>query len=118
MEGEEIKEIPEEKKEPEPKGKVQKDKRGCSWWMVVIISIAVSVLSIFTYDRFFATKVVSIDIKGFLAEQRDLYVAGKIDDKQVEANLDRLEQTANNIPSNKVVIMGDAVVRNAEKINP
>lgn len=87
-----------------------------NWLFVGIISLLISVSSIFVYDRFFVQKIVAVDLKGFIAEQRDLYLAGKINDDQFKANVDRVEMIISSIPKNKVVIMGDAVVRNAEEI--
>lgn len=96
-------------------------KRGFSmpgWLAAALISVAVSVLSIFIYDRFLIKKIVSMDIKGYIAEQRDLYLAGRINDEQFRANIDKLEARVKSIPSNQVVIMGDAVVKNAEIVKP
>lgn len=89
-----------------------------AWLMTVIISLLMSALSIFVYDRFFIQKIVAIDIKGYIAEQRDLFLAGKINDEQFKANIDKLEAAVKNMPDNKVLIMGDAVVKNAEVIKP
>lgn len=92
------------------------------WWitglLVLGISLASSAASIVVYDRYFATRIVAVDVKGFIAEQRDLFVQGKIDDEQLRRNIESLEKAIENIPSNEVVIMGDAVVRNAKTIRP
>lgn len=86
--------------------------------VILFISVLTSILSVFVYDRYFAQKIVAVDIKGYIAEQRDLYVAGKINDEQLKQNIDRLEKVLADIPKNKVVIMGDAVIRNAEIVKP
>ena len=88
------------------------------WFLTALVSIAMAALAIFVYDRYFTQKIVSLDIKGFIAEQRDLYLAGKINDEQFRASLDRLEAKVKSIPGNQVVIMGDAVVKNAEIVKP
>ena len=103
----EIKEIPQKKGFAVP-----------GWLLTALVSLVVSVLSIFVYDHFFIKKIVSLDIKGYIAEQRDLYLAGKINDEQFRANIDKLEARVKSIPSNQVVIMGDAVVKNAEIVKP
>lgn len=97
--------------------------RPLSLWLVTVflvlgISLASSAASILVYDRYFATRIVAVDVKGFIAEQRDLFVQGKIDDEQLRKNIESLEKAIENIPSNEVVIMGDAVVRNAKTIRP
>jgi len=86
--------------------------------LVLGISLASSAASIVIYDRYFATRIVAVDIKGFIAAQRDLFVQGKIDDDQLRKNIESLEKAIEGIPSNEVVIMGDAVVRNAKTIRP
>jgi len=87
-------------------------------FLVLGISLASSAASILVYDRYFATRIVAVDVKGFIAEQRDLFVQGKIDDGQLKRNIESLEKAIESIPSNEVVIMGDAVVRNAKTIHP
>lgn len=103
----------------------QKDKPGrnltrrlVTAFLVLGILLASSAASIVVYDRYFATRIVAVDIKGFIATQRDLFVQGKIDDDQLRKNIESLEKAIENIPSNEVVIMGDAVVRNAKTIRP
>ena len=102
---------------PKKRG-IIKDPAVYRWFLTVLVSVTISVLSIFVYDRFFIQKVVSLDVKGFIAEQRDLYLSGKISDEQFRANIDRLEARVKSIPRNRVVIMGDAVIKNAEVIRP
>jgi hypothetical protein len=87
-------------------------------FLVMGISLASSAALILIYDRYFATRIVAVDIKGFIAEQRDLFVQGKIDDGQLKRNIESLEKVIESIPSNEVVIIGDAVVRNAKTIRP
>mgnify|MGYP000944201426 FL=1 len=62
--------------------------------------------------------MVSIDIKGYITEQRDKYIAGKLTDDELKRSFDRLEQVVTAIPKNKAVLMGDLVVRNVETIKP
>jgi hypothetical protein len=86
--------------------------------LVLGISLASSAAAIVVYDRYFATRIVAVDIKGFIAAQRDLFVQGKIDDDQLRKNIESLEKAIESIPANEVVIMGDAVVRNARIVKP
>lgn len=88
------------------------------WLTVVLVSLGISVASILVYDRYFATRIVAVDIKGFIAAQRDLFVQGKINDEQLQQNIESLERVIENVPANEVVIMGDAVVRNAKIVKP
>jgi len=86
--------------------------------IVLIVSLFSSAVSVFVYDRFYAQKVAAIDIKGYLAEQKDLYTAGKLTDDQFEAKLDTLEALVDSVPKNKALITGDVAVRNIEIIKP
>ena len=86
--------------------------------LCVAISLVASVSTIAGYDRWYAQKVVAVDIKGYIAQQQDSYLAGKMDDNELKKSFDRLEAVITAIPRNRVVIMGDAVVRNAETVKP
>ncbi|WP_232286675.1 hypothetical protein [Pelobacter propionicus] len=84
----------------------------------LVISLGASLATIAGYDRWFAQKVVAVDIKGYIAQQRDNYLAGKLNDVELKKSFDRLEAVITAIPKNRVIIMGDAVVRNAETVAP
>lgn len=95
---------------------------GISLPVVICISLLVALItsfaSLYSYDRWYAQKLVAVDIKGYIAQQRDNYIAGKMNDEELKRSFDRLESVVIAIPKNKVVIMGDAVVRNIETIRP
>lgn len=82
------------------------------------VSLGASLATIAGYDRWYAQKVVAVDIKGYIAQQRDNYLAGKLSDEELRKSFDRLEAVITAIPKNRVIIMGDAVVRNAETLKP
>ena len=86
--------------------------------LCVAISCCASLIVIYGYDRWYAQKIVAVDIKGYIARQRESYLAGKMTDDELKKSFDRLESVITAIPRNRVVIMGDAVVRNAETVNP
>ena len=88
-------------------------------WLAVaaislLVSITVSAGSVYVYDRFYAQKIVAVDIKGYIAAQRDLYLSGKETGKEFRANIDKLAVAVKGIPKNRVAIMGDAVIKNAK----
>jgi len=71
------------------------------------------------YDNYFAQKIVALDVKGYITEQRDLYLGGKITDAELKESFDRLEKVKEKVPKNKVIILGDVLVRkNVEEIIP
>lgn len=84
--------------------------------LCLFISLASSLTTIFAYDRFYAQKMVAVDIRGYITEQRNAYVAGKITEEQLKGKFDELERVVTSIPKNKIVMMGDAVVRNVEVV--
>lgn len=85
--------------------------------IAVFVSIMTSGAMLVAYDHWVAPRIVSVDIKGYIADQRDLYVAGKITDEQFRANVDRMAAVIEGLPKNRIVVMGDAVIRGAEKVD-
>jgi hypothetical protein len=86
--------------------------------MIALISLLTSIGSVWTYDRYYAQKVVAVDLNGFLDVQKEAFVRGAIDEKELERRIDHLERTVNAIPSRYAVILGDVVVRHVEVIRP
>ena len=86
--------------------------------LCLVVSFGASLATIIGYDRWYAQKIVAVDIKGYIAQQRDSYLAGKLNDDELKKSFDRLEAVITAIPKNRVIIMGDAVVRNAETVKP
>ncbi len=87
------------------------------WLGSIVISILFSVLSVLIYDQLFATKIVALDFRGFIAYQRELYTTNKITDEQFRQNVDNLEKAILGTPKNHVIIMGDAVLGRVDKID-
>jgi len=69
------------------------------------------------YHYFIAPQIVAMDIKGFISQQRELYVLGKIDSDQFKKNVDRMEAMITGLRPNQVALMGDAVIRNVKVID-
>jgi len=85
----------------------------------VLISALLTIGLLAAYDNYFAQKIVALDVKGYIAEQRDLYLAGKINDAQLKESFDRLERVKDKVPRNRIIILGDVLVRkNVEEITP
>lgn len=84
----------------------------------LLVALITSFAIVYSYDRWYAQKIVAVDIKGYIAQQRDNYMAGKLTDEELKRSFDHLENVVIAIPKNRVVIMGDAVVRNVETIKP
>lgn len=84
--------------------------------LCLFIAIITSLTSLYVYDRWYVQKMVAVDIRGYITEQRNAYIAGKLTDEQLKGKFDDLERVVTSIPKNKIVIMGDAVVRNVEVV--
>lgn len=84
----------------------------------LIVSLAVVTGAIYLYDENFAQKVVAVDLKSFLQEQKDDYLDGKITEEDMNRRMDELEVFVDQIPKNHSVILGDVVVRNIKVLKP
>lgn len=85
----------------------------------VLLSVAAMIGILVVYDKYYAQKIVALDVKGYIAEQRDLFLTGKINEEQLKQSFDRLEQVKEKVSKNRVIILGDALVRkNVEEIRP
>jgi hypothetical protein len=85
--------------------------------LLLIVNIIVSITAVSLYDRYFARRVAFIDIRGYMLDRKKLFLAGSITEKQFTESVDEIEKALQKTDKRTVVLLGDAVVRNAEKIN-
>ena len=83
---------------------------------VIVITLIIALLTVTVYDRFFATKVVMVDLTEFIKEQEKLLARGEIDQAEVSANLSRIQMYIKNQPKNLMVITKDVVLANGREI--
>lgn len=83
-----------------------------------LVSLAISLGSVYLYDRFMAQKIVAVDLQGFLAAQKESYLRGEIDDDELKRRMDSLELFVTAIPKRYAVVLGEVVVRNVEVVKP
>ncbi len=99
-------------KKQRPKAQVEKG--------IIATMIAVSLLSstvaVAVYDRFFAQKIVTINLRQYMENQRDLYLSGKLTADQVKQNLDGFIASVKAAPKNKVILLEDVVANSTEKL--
>jgi hypothetical protein len=89
----------------------------CAAILVIVVSLASSIGTVAAYDRWFAQKVVAVDVSEFLQEQRDLVLAKKITMDDFKANLEHYIAALKNQPKNKVLILEDVIAsKNLEKV--
>lgn len=84
--------------------------------LATLVSSIVSCGSLLMYDRFFAQKIMTVNMTQYLKDQSDLYFAGKITRDELAANFDRFSQTVKAQPKNKVILLEDVVANGAEKL--
>ena len=85
---------------------------------IIVVSILCSSVTTAVYDSFFAQKIVKVNMQQYLANQRELFFAGKLSKEEVEDNLGRYINNIKNQPKNRVVILEDVIASGAEKLNP
>jgi hypothetical protein len=85
--------------------------------MLLILNIAISIICLYVYDQYFARKVAVIDIRGYMMDRKNLFLSGKMSEKEFTASVDNIEKALKQTNKRTVVLLGDAVVRNAEKIH-
>lgn len=107
-------------------GSEQKDTtpvtRGPGLIVTVCISLVVSLLMatavVALYDQRYAQKVVTIDLKGYIRNQREKAVNNEVSDDELRRNIDAMEAALLAEPANHTVLLKDVVLRNAREIKP
>ena len=101
----------------EPTGRAPGITTRCATVLVIVVSLISSVSTIAVYDRWFAQKVVAVNISEFVQGQRDLVLAKKITLDEFKVNLSRYIAALKSQPKNKVLILEDVIAsKNLERI--
>ena len=97
-------------------------KHGPSMIAVGLIVLTVSLVTatgiVAVYDQRYAQKIVAMDLKGYIRQQRDRMVAEELDEEQFRKSLDTMEAALLAVPANHTVIMKEVVLRNGREIRP
>lgn len=87
-----------------------------------LIALAVSLVTamgvVAFYDQRYAQKIVTMDLKNYIREQRDKAVSGEISDEALRKNIDAMETALLAEPENHIVLLKEVVLRNAREIKP
>ena len=97
---------------------------GILYATVVIVSLMTSVLSVFVYDRFFATRIGTYDLPGHVLWLRNNLVAkmqsGAINEQQAQElmakDLEGVNTIIKALPRNVIVISGDTVIGSPKRL--
>ena len=82
---------------------------------VLLIALAVTCITLFAYDRWFAPRVVAFELKGYLRTQKALLANGEITEAQWQQRLDRLEQVFRELPPNRTILLKEVVLKNGRE---
>ena len=96
----------------------QTTRTGPGYLEVIVITLLVAGTALLAYDRLFATKIKTLDLKGYLRAQKSLLVTGEITETQLKESLDRLEKTINQeaADANSIIVLKEVVLRNGNEI--
>ncbi|WP_224962472.1 hypothetical protein [Geomonas subterranea] len=83
---------------------------------VVLVSLAMSILSVVVYDRFFTVKLASFDMLGYSEQIKGALAEKKITLAQADEMFKSVRKQIDSLPSKYVVISGDAILGNAPKV--
>ena len=83
---------------------------------VIGIALTAAFLCLAVYDHFFASKLVVIDLTGFVKEQMELFTQGKIGEADVAGRLAQFQEFVKKQPKNLTVITKDVVLANGREI--
>ena len=82
---------------------------------VLLIALAVTCITLFAYDRWFAPRVVAFELKGYLRTQKALLANGEITEAQWQQGLDRLEQVFREQSPNRTILLKEVVLKNGRE---
>lgn len=93
-----------------------KKNRVSLFMLALLLNVAVSAATVAVYDHFFTQKIVAMDLRGFVQQQQELFTAGRLSQRQYEANMDRFEAKLDSLPKNTVVLMAESSIRGVEVV--
>jgi hypothetical protein len=85
----------------------------------ICLCCLISFLSIITYDRFYALKIVAIDTTPFIKKIQSEYLKGGMTEAELDKKLKGLLAIIESQPKNQVILMSEVVVsKNVKKYQP
>lgn len=76
-----------------------------------VISIAIFLIGIFIYHKNFTLKVYSVDLKGFIAQQKELLKENGKGKETVDRNFIELDKKIREKGDNVVILTSDVVIK-------
>jgi hypothetical protein len=91
-------------------------KIGPGYLEIIAIAGMITIGILWGYDQFYAQKVLTFDLKGYLREQTALIKAGEMTEEQFKINLNKMEAVLDAEKGHHVIMLKDVVIRNGEEI--
>ncbi|MDO3380346.1 hypothetical protein [Geoalkalibacter halelectricus] len=114
-----------QKQSPAPKQAKTEASAGVGWnamlAAILAVSVAVSSVTTFFYHHYFVPQpkqIVAVDILGYMATQKEDYVAGRINDTELERRFEALENLVVSFGEGVVVLSADSVLHGVEVLKP
>jgi len=92
------------------------EKKSGSIIVTLIIAVVCSVSSVFLYDSFWAPKIYSFDVKGFLETQKQMVMDDKISVEDLDNNFNTLDAYLASAPKNYRILLQDVCVASVPNI--
>jgi len=86
--------------------------------IALVVSFITAMGVVAFYDQRYAQKIVTMDLQGYIRNQRDKAVNGEISDEELRQNIDAMEAALLGEPANHIVLLKEVVLRNAREIKP
>jgi hypothetical protein len=90
---------------------------GFLYTVVCVVALLSSLLTVFAYDRVYATKILVFDLQDYLTKIRTDAANNKLTQEQYKARLDVLETSVLAVPKNTIIFTGDVILgKNAKRL--
>lgn len=78
--------------------------------VTVLLSVSCSIITIAAYHVYFSQRTVIMDIAGFIASQKEDYMAGKISAGELVQNIDTLVSQIETVKKDKLLVLDQTAV--------
>lgn len=85
--------------------------------LIATISLAMSVITVYFYDRYNKVEIVSVDLNNTLLELKKEFIKGEITKEELEARLKAIQKEIDSLPKRYVVLSDEVVLKNGRKIS-
>ena len=84
--------------------------------IAISCALVTALTTLWIYHCHFAPRIVTVDLQGYLHQQRTLVAEGKVPEEAWRNGLDALDQQLEALPANHVILLKEVVLRNGEEL--